>query len=200
VVTSPKDQTGPQWRYYKSQGDAQPLAGTWNVSFVKGGPKMPTEAKIDKLQSWTEFEGAEGKVFSGTAKYTLKFAKPRAAADAWRLDLGKVAESARVSLNGEELGVLFTSPFTIDISADQLKDQNTLEVSVSNLMANRIADMDRRNISWKIFYNANVAAHDAVNRGPNNIFSAANWSPRPSGLLGPVTLSPLEKFEPSEKK
>lgn len=200
VVASPTEFTGPKWIYYRPHGDAQSLNDTWDMSFVKGGPKLPDATRIDKLQSWTEFAGDDGKVFSGTAKYTLKFAKPQAAGMAFRLDLGKVADSARVSLNGEELGVLFTSPFTIDIPADKFKDQNTLEVSVSNLMANRIADMDRRGIEWKKFYNANVAAHDAVNRGPGNLFSAAKWEPRPSGLLGPVTITPLEEFDPREKK
>ncbi len=114
---------------------------------------------------------------------------------AYRLDLGKVAESARVALNGEELGTLIDSPFTIDIPASKLRDQNTLEVSVSNLMANRIADMDKKGVPWKRFYNANVAARDSANRGAGNVFSAANWKPRESGLIGPVTLAPLEIFD-----
>jgi hypothetical protein len=200
VETSPTELSGPNWSYYRPHGEAQPLTGTWDVSFVKGGPELPTAKQIEKLSSWTEFGGAAGKAFSGTAKYTLKFAKPQAAGAASRLDLGKVADSARVSLNGEELGVLFTAPFTVDILADKLKDQNTLEISVSNLMANRIADMDKKGVQWKRFYNANVAAHDAANRGANNLFSAAKWEPRPSGLLGPVTLTPLESFDPREKK
>jgi len=196
VVASPKELKGPEWTYFRARGTPEPLGGAWNISFTKGGPKLPAPVDIGKLQSWTEFAGEDGKAFSGTAKYTLKFAKPTVASDVFRLDLGKVADSARVSLNGEELGVLFSSPFALDIPADQLKDQNTLEILVSNLMANRIADMDRRNVQWKIFYNANVAAHDAANRGPGNVFSAANWKPRESGLIGPVTLTPLEKFDP----
>jgi hypothetical protein len=195
IVSSCAPSDEPKWVYYRPHGDA-PLAGTWDVSFVKGGPKLPATEQIDKLQSWTEFAGEEGKSFSGTAKYTLEFARPSVKSDAFRLDFGKVADSARVSLNGEELGTLISAPFAIDIPADKLKDQNTLQISVSNLMANRIADMDRRNVPWKIFYNANVAAHDAANRGLGNVFSAANWKPRESGLLGPVTITPLEKFDP----
>jgi len=73
-------------------------------------------------------------------------------------------------------------------------------VFVSNLMANRIGDMDRRRVQWKRFYNANVAAREPANRGPGNLFSAANWKPRESGLIGPVTLTPLEKFDPTTTK
>jgi hypothetical protein len=52
--------------------------------------------------------------------------------------------------------------------------------------------MDRRGVNYKKFYNTNFPAHVASNRGPDGLFSAAAWSPMPSGLLGPVTLTPLE--------
>ena len=66
-------------------------------------------------------------------------------------------------------------------------------------MANRIADMDRRGVQWKIFYNTNVAARDSNNRGRDGYFSAANWTPRESGLLGPVTVTPLDRFDPTKE-
>ncbi len=196
VVVSRDKLSGPDWIYYRTTSEAQPIAGTWTVNFIKGGPELPAEAKIDTLESWTKFAGEAGKAFSGTAKYAITFAKPQATGDAYRLDLGRVADSCRVSLNGEELGTLIAPPFQIDIPANKLKDQNTLEVFVSNLMANRIADMDRRGVQWKKFYNANVAARDAANRGRDGYFTAANWAPRDSGLIGPVTITPLEKFDP----
>jgi alpha-L-rhamnosidase len=187
---------GPSWSYHHAAVDPQPLHGEWSVTFVKGGPALPADLTTDTLRSWTEFGGDAAKAFSGTAKYTLKFAKPQAVGKVWRLDLGRVAESCRVSLNGKELGTLIAPPFSIDVPADELHDENTLEVSVSNLMANRIADMDRHNVLWKRFYNANVAARDPVNRGAGNVFSAANWTPHESGLIGPVTLTALETFDP----
>jgi hypothetical protein len=196
VELSDKAFDGPPWAHRRTAGEPQSLGGTWTVSFTKGGPELPAEVQTGELRSWTEFGGDQVKVFSGTAKYTLKFAKPQAVSGAWRLNLGRVAESCRVSLNGKELGTLIAPPFSIEIPADQLLEQNTLEVSVSNLMANRIADMDRRGSTWKRFYNANVAARDPTNRGAGNVFSAANWTPRESGLIGPVTLTALETFDP----
>jgi hypothetical protein len=58
-------------------------------------------------------------------------------------------------------------------------------------MANRIADLDRRGVQWKKFYNTNFPARLAANRGPDGLFSAAKWAPLPSGLAGPVTLTPM---------
>jgi hypothetical protein len=37
-----------------------------------------------------------------------------------------------------------------------------------------------------------MPARRRENAGPDGLFSAAKWAPRPSGLLGPVTLTALE--------
>jgi hypothetical protein len=66
-----------------------------------------------------------------------------------------------------------------------------LEVSVSNLMANRIAALDHAGVRWRKFYNVNFPARFPQNRGADGLFSAAAWEPVESGLLGPVTLTPL---------
>ncbi len=73
-----------------------------------------------------------------------------------------------------------------------MREQNTLEVAVSNLMANRIADMDRHKVLWKKFYNTNFPPRRPENKGADGLFDASHWSPRDSGLLGPVTLTPVK--------
>jgi hypothetical protein len=191
---------GPAFAYWKAGGEARPLGGPWQVRFVAGGPELPAAAEIKELKSWTEFGGDAVKAISGTAVYMIQFARPAGAAEAWQLDLGRVAESARVTLNGQEIGALIKAPFRLVIPADQLKEQNTLEIAVSNLGANRIADLDRRGVTWKRFYNANYPAHLRENRGPDGMFSAALWAPRTSGLLGPVTLTPLAALTPVAKE
>ena len=67
-----------------------------------------------------------------------------------------------------------------------------LIIEVTNLMANRISDMDRKGEPYRIFYNTNVPARKAENRGSDNLFTAKAWSPQPSGLIGPVVLQPLQ--------
>jgi hypothetical protein len=66
---------------------------------------------------------------------------------------------------------------------------------VTNLAANRIADLDRRGVAWKKFYNVNMPSRLPENRGPDGLFTAAQWRPLPSGLLGPVALTPLVVIE-----
>ena len=182
----------PAYSYYKRIGEPQSLRGAWSVRFVEGGPELPSLVRINELGSWTNYGGEAVRKFSGTGVYTISFAKPEAETESWLLDLGRVAESARVTLNGRNLGTLISSPFRVRVPKELLKEQNTLEVAVSNLMANRIADLDRRKVNWKKFYNINFPARLKENAGTDGLFNAAGWSPRDSGLIGPVTLTPVE--------
>ena len=70
------------------------------------------------------------------------------------------------------------------MTPDQLRASNVLEVSVTNLMANRIAALDRAGVRWKTFYNVNFPSRLPENRGPDGLFTAAKWEPLDSGLLG----------------
>jgi len=186
---------GSTYEHFEVTGPAQKIEGIWTLRFVQGGPRLAAPIETMTLGSWTDFEGEAVKVFSGTARYTITLARPDGDADAWRLDLGRVCESARVVLNGRELATLISAPYAVTIPSAQLKAENTLEVYVSNLMANRIADLDRRGVNYKKFYNVNFPPRRREHRGPDGYFNAAQWSPAESGLIGPVTLTPLRTME-----
>jgi hypothetical protein len=188
--------SGPTYAYYQPAGPAQPIAGTWDVRFVSGGPTLPASLKATQLDSWTKLAGEAGQKFSGTATYSTTFAQPSGVAQGYLLDLGRVAQSARVQLNGQNLGTLIGPAYQVYIPKNQLKASNTLTVSVSNGMANRIIDMDRTGQEWKKFYNVNMAARLKENRGDDGLFTAAKWTPVESGLLGPVTLAPVQVGSP----
>ncbi len=191
LVTHRKPAAAPTLARHESAGPAYAISGGWTVRFVAGGPERPAEVRTDALGSWTRFGGEAVKAFSGTASYTIAFRRPAVPAQAWRLDLGRVCESARVRLNGRELGTLIGPGWRLTIDDSLLTHDNVLEVLVSNLAANRVADLDRRKVPWKRFYNANMPARLAENRGPDGLFTAASWEPLDSGLIGPVTITPL---------
>ena len=194
VRTYTRDVSGAPWPYVERAGEPVSVSGKWSLGFLTGGPTLPAKVADAPLGSWTELAGDDVKSFSGTARYTIELPRPTAPAGttAWRLDLGTVHESARVLLNGQELGTFIGPWFRIDVPTDALRERNVLEVEVSNLMANRIADLDRRGVAWKKFYNVNFPARLQTNRGADGLFSAAKWAPLPSGLAGPVTLAPLK--------
>jgi hypothetical protein len=193
VRTYDHEVSAAPWRYTETAGDAVPVTGPWTLDFVSGGPTLPATVHDAPLGSWTDLPGDDVKRFSGTARYTVTFPRPALpdGATSWRLDLGEVHESARVMLNGKSLGTFIGPWWRVEIPAAALRDTNELVVLASNLMANRIADLDRRGVPWKKFYNVNFPPRLAANRGPDGLFSAAKWTPLPSGLVGPVTLTPL---------
>jgi hypothetical protein len=191
VQTTSSADTGAAFFYPKQDGQTQPLSLVWKLSFLSGGPALPKAVDLKELVSWTELPGNAYKIFSGTALYTAKFKKPILNSQAWILDLGAVDESAEVYLNKKKLGTLIGPSFQVIIPASLLLPANLLEIKVTNGMANRIIDLDKRGVQWKKFYNVNFPAGLAANRGSDGLFTAAKWEPRSSGLLGPVTLIPV---------
>jgi hypothetical protein len=184
--------SGKPYLFYNTASEPQEIKGKWKLEFTEGGPLLPDEREVDNLLSWTETGGEDVKNFSGTAGYTISFNKPSVSGDAWTVNLGKVYESARVILNGQELAVLIGPEYQVVVDNKLLRPTNILEIKVSNLMANRIAWMDRNKIEWKKFYNVNMAARLKENN-KNGIFDASAWQPRESGLIGPVTITAMKK-------
>ena len=181
----------PSFKYYTIGGAPISLNGKWEITFESGGPVLPLPVEVDTLSSWTTFGETAYQAFSGTASYAVSFSKPDLITSGWMLDLGNVKESAQVFLNGKSLGTLIGPVFQVAFDDSLLQVTNMLEVKVSNLMANRIAEMDKKNIFWKKFYNVNFPAQKRENR-KNGLFDASHWQPRDSGLMGPVVLTPVD--------
>ncbi|WP_224068248.1 glycosyl hydrolase [Arachidicoccus terrestris] len=184
---------GAGYVYTEKLADPIPLKGTWKLSFKSGGPVLPKAVTMSQLQYWSTLSDTNALNFSGTADYTLEFKKPIPdnSAKWWRLDMGDVKENAEVFLNGQKLATLIGPDFTLDIDDNLLKKNNQITIRVSNLMANRIHYMDRSGLNYKMFYNINFPAHEAENRGRDGLFTTINWDVKPSGLTGPVTLTPI---------
>jgi hypothetical protein len=176
---------------YVSLQQPQEIKGDWTINFVKGGPILPKTIHTNQLESWTNLGGNDLKNFSGTASYTTTFKRPDTNGDVWILDLGQVSESATVLLNGKPLGTTIGPVYKLEVPSSMLTKENNLEIRVSNSMANRIAYMDKNQLPWKIFYNINMPARLPENRGKDGLFTAEKWQPKSSGLLGPVTLTPV---------
>lgn len=183
VRSSPRAQHGPSWRYGTPRGPLHELTGTWSVRFIDGGPVLPRSFTSDTITPWTGRGDADADRFAGTARYTLTFDAPDTASR-HLLTLGTVHESARVRLNGRDLGVVLEPFFSVETGPLRAA-ANVLEVDVTNLSANRIRDLDRRGVQWRIFHDINVVGIDY------KPFDASSWPVRTSGLTGPVTIQPL---------
>ena len=162
----------------------------WGFRFVEATPAVGATPDSVSLGSWTELAAEGARHTMGTACYTTTFTvKNPADAGEWMLDLGDVRESARVRINGQEVATLFAVPYRCLAGKYLRAGVNTLEVEVTNLPANRIADMDRRNVPWRIYKDANIVN---IHYKKDNY---GKWEPVPSGLLGPVCLIPMQPLQ-----
>lgn len=180
----------------------QELTGPWTVQF---DPQWfyPTDGlseaqatglmEFDKLEDWTKRPEPAVKNFSGTATYRKIFKYPAhpdlkseisnlkspQAPRLW-LDLGAVKASARVMLNGQDLGVLWCPPWRVDITRTVRPGDNTLEIEVVNLWANRLT--------------GDKTLPEGLRRTRTRI--PRDWmadNQPASGLLGPVTLQSVQR-------
>jgi hypothetical protein len=165
-----------------------PLTKPWQVEFVQGRPALRSSGILPGLASWTTLSDS-ATYFSGTARYTTSFDLPAGkGASSYRLDLGDVREVAEVRLNGQPIGTAWCIPFQLSIPVNLLKPRdNQLEIDVTNLSANYMRLYDRQHPEWKKFYDINIVD---IQYKP---FNASRWEAMPSGLLGPVTLTPIDR-------
>ncbi len=179
------------------------LSGPWSVSFDTswGGPE---NIRFDKLTDWSVSPEDGIKYYSGKAVYSKTFSIPSFEGSAKKseiwLDLGKLKNIAGVKLNNRDLGIIWTSPWEINISDAIREADNNLEITVINLWINRLIGDESE--PW-----------DGVENGkwPEWLL---NGTPRPtrrytftthryyrkgdplaeSGLIGPVRIEILDKY------
>ena len=152
----------------------QEITGPWTVGF---DPKWggPPEAHFATLADWTTRAEDGIKYYSGKATYRKTFALSALPQATTYLDLGEVRELAAVRLNGRDLGVLWTKPFRVDITAALQPGANSLEIDVVNLWPNRLTG-DTFLPKEKRFARTNMTKYTQASQL------------LPSGLLGPVRL------------
>ena len=184
VIVSARKPEGARWSYSSARGGKRYIiGGPWAISFVAGGPRRPKPVKRTDLVSITKFGDPELQRFGGTVRYETRFDAPQGSSGPCWLDLGEVRHSARVLLNGRELGVQVLSPYRFELPAGILKRRaNELVVEVTTLAANRIRDLDQRQVPWRIFHDINFVN---VAYKP---FDASGWELMEEGLLGPVSV------------
>ena len=183
----------------------QEIKGSWMVQFDPqwfypttglSGDQAEGLLVFDNLEDWMKRPEPAVKNFSGKAVYRKVFELKqqvgnqkaegsRSEADSQArlfLDLGSVKETARVRLNGKDLGVVWCQPWSVEITQAVKTGENTLEIEVVNLWPNRLVGdkelpLAERRTMTKMFVG-----------GLNN-------DQLPSGLLGPVTIQALNQIK-----
>lgn len=184
VFRSPR-QPAPAQRINPAAPPPAPLLGidgSWTVRFdpAWGGP---AEAAFDTLVDWTQRPEDGIRHYSGAAWYEKTFHVARIpAGQRVFLDLGELKNLAVVTLNDRDLGVLWASPFRVDVTAALKPGENRLRVKIVNLWPNRLIGDQRLPVDAR--------------RTRTNITKfedKKNQTLLPSGLFGPVRLLVQER-------
>lgn len=181
---------------YRNAAIPMQLNGVWNLHFKEGGPVLPSDKTVSSLKSWTSIsEDSTLQNFSGLGIYSTTFNLPVKNAEDYILSLTEVNESAKITINGKEAGIIWSLPYQLNIGKYLKQGANTISIEVANLMANRIRYMDQHQIVWRKFHEINFAN---INYKP---FDASNWKVQKSGLEGPVQIIPInsKNAEPLKK-
>ncbi len=174
------------------------LTGPWEVQFdpAWGGPDRPV--RFDVLSDWTTNADDGIRHYSGAAIYRETFDLPQGVGQGGQgrlwLDLGAVGALAKVTLNGQELGVVWTAPWRVDITTAARTSGNQLEIEVVNLWINRIIGDQRlpedgiHDGRWPEWLTGDVPRTSGRYTYATALHHQAGDPLVPSGLFGPVTL------------
>ena len=114
------------------------VTSPWQVDFEKG-KRGPEEAvTFPALQDWTESTDPSIRYFSGKAIYTNRITLDELPQKALYLDLGKVMVMAKVKINGQYVGGVWTTPYRLPVGDFLRKGENLIEVEVVNNWRNRL--------------------------------------------------------------
>ena len=165
------------------QGNAIPLRTPWTLSFINSVPQVDKTYPLDSLHTWETLD-EQTRILMGTGVYTttFKLTKQQLGDGQWKIDLGDVRESARVYINNQYIGCAWCVPFVLDTKGTLKTGENTLRIEVTNLPANRIAELDRKGVKWRKMEEINVVD---INYKKTTY---DQWDPMPSGLNAPVKL------------
>lgn len=144
---------------------------------------------LSPLKSITELDDPAITYFAGTLNYTLRFTLTEdqlRQAESASIDFGTFDATAAVTLNGQPIGKIWTHGTEIPVRA-LLQQDNVLEVSLATTCRNRlIGDLREFGKIETVFTTAPTVRFNMLN-GKSPL--------KPTGLMGPVTLTLREKGE-----
>ena len=177
------------------------LTGPWNVTFPYNSGMWDTT--FDKLISWSNSSDERISYFSGTATYKKQFTLSEELLQSdysLELDLGCVRVIAEVIVNGEKLGILWKTPFRVNLHDAVHKGVNDLEIKITNLWPNKLIGDERfpDDIEWNGScikkWPEWLTDHKKRSSERTTFSTWKFWnkdSPlQSSGLLGPVVIRP----------
>ncbi len=178
LASLPKRMTKPADNYRKT------LDTGWTLSFKESTPAYDRHLAIGQPRTWENLNDTLRSLMgTGIYECQVKMSKKELQGNYhWAIDLGDVRESARVYINDTLIGCAWSAPFTLQFTDLLRPGLNRIRIEVTNLPANRIAQLDKEGYPWRKMEEINV-----VNINYQKT-SYAEWTAMPSGLNSRITL------------
>lgn len=159
IILSHQASSNSNWITNSVEQKIQTLSTPWQVKFDEtvGGPSEPVT--FDKFGDWTKSSDPRIKYFSGTAVATTSFqmGKPNKQAH-YQLNVPLLNTTAEIIINGLSAGILWCSPYSIDITRFVKKGKNLLELRIANSLWNRLVGDANQNESERIYWQTHTLA------------------------------------------
>ena len=184
IVFNSRRRNLPKYNW-TTEGQTKEITGPWTLSFPENWG-APASVRLNQLISWTDSENEGIQYFSGTARYIHDFnLSAEDLQDNHRiiLDLGAVRDVAEVIVNGKSAGILWTSPFRLNISDKVVEGTNELEIKVANMWVNRLTG-DMNSPEGERYCRTN----QPYIRKSHTPVGDEEYRLQESGLLGPVRI------------
>ena len=155
------------------------LDGDWGIHF-RDSLRAPAPATLtSQLFDLTTSSNDTIRYYSGTIDYETTFELPQKPAGRLYLNLNHVGVMAKVKVNGQYAGGVWTAPYQVEVTDLAVAGKNRVEVEVVTTWQNRLIGDSR------------------LPEQERTTWAARNtWTPQdalqPSGLMGPVTLEEVK--------
>lgn len=198
VFDDVKADTPAQPQRVPSRQSVASLDTDWSISFpMLNGDTVTVAAPV--LFDWKDSDNANLRYYSGTATYTRDFDLTPETGARYELSLGDVDVMARVTLNGNDLGVLWSQPWRVDVTDALAPDgHNTLTIDVVNLWQNRLIGDEQLPYDgivgdkWPDWFVNGTPRTSGRQTFTTWRHVKADDPLHPSGLHGPVTIDRLD--------
>ena len=201
VITSP---TNGEYEVTLSDGSIENVSinsvpsdvkvkGPWNVSFEEERD-VDTSLVLERLTSLTELSPTALQHYSGEVIYqtTITMNSEQLHEDLrWFIDLGEVGVVARLFVNGQSFGELWSRPLTADVTNALRVGQNEIKIEVATTWLNRLVgdltfpealpdSIKPKAFNTQITFETRLTETTELQR---------------SGLIGPVLLKPIKRVK-----
>ena len=173
VVFDAKRKAVDEARNYPEPQTVAVADAPWTVTFQpeRRGPAQPQT--FQQLTDWSQSDDESIRYYSGSATYETVLSLDEVPDGPLYLDLGRVMVMARVWVNGEYAGGVWTSPYRVPVAGLLKQGGNEVRIEVVNNWRNRLIG------------DARLPEAERQTYATVNPYNAAS-DLQPSGLMGPV--------------